>query len=208
MKMAHQRATRVHLGELATVRAGLPLRKAVAAVADGSHFLLQIRDFGPDRRTIYGEGMVRVSPESIGKGGELREGDIVFLAKGTRNFSCVVRALPGPAVAAPHFFILRVRGQVLPEYLAWFLNQDAPRRQFTRLAGAGARVPVVRREVLENIEVPLPDLATQRRIVEFDALMRRQLALLNELAEKKRTLAALAGMWAATHAKDQENTHE
>jgi len=49
-------------------------------------------------------------------------------------------------------------------------------------------MPVVRRSVLENIEVPVPALEIQKKIVEMEKLMREEQGLLNKLVEKRKEL--------------------
>ena len=46
-------------------------------------------------------------------------------------------------------------------------------------------MPVVRRSVLEHIDVPIPTLDIQKRIAELNALMRDEQELLKKLAEKR-----------------------
>ena len=49
-------------------------------------------------------------------------------------------------------------------------------------------MPVVRRAVLENMEIPVPPLETQQKIVTLDMLMRKEQKLLNKMAEKRKEL--------------------
>ena len=47
-------------------------------------------------------------------------------------------------------------------------------------------MPVVRRSVLESIDVPFPPIATQTRIADLDMLLRNELKLYEKLAEKRK----------------------
>ncbi len=58
-------------------------------------------------------------------------------------------------------------------------------------------MPIVTRDVMENLEVPVPPMAIQRKILELDALASTQAKLLEELATKKRALADAACRQAA-----------
>ena len=73
-------------------------------------------------------------------------------------------------------------------YLAWFLNSDIARAIIEPLTGHGVSIPVVRREVLENLEIPIPSEDVQRIIGELASLNVQQQRLLSELAEAKQTL--------------------
>jgi restriction endonuclease S subunit len=49
-------------------------------------------------------------------------------------------------------------------------------------------MPVVRRGVLENIDIPLPNLKIQKKIVKLEALRREEEDLIKRLAEKRKQL--------------------
>ena len=196
------------LTELASIWAGYQTRTGVKPVADGSHYLVQLRDFSPDRATMDGAGLVRVSAGQTGKGQDLRPGDVLFLGKGAKNFAFVPDTLPGPTLAASYFFILRPKSEVVPEYLAWFLNLESTKRYLAKRTGAGSHMPVVRRDVLEELEIPIPDTKTQKDIVELDRLSRQQQSLLSELADAKKTFLNEACRRLSTSKPATLNSHE
>ncbi len=186
------------LEKLAEVSSGYQTRKGVQERPDGTHYLLQIRDFDKTRTSVNMEGMMRISPPGMDSDSHLRTGDVLFLAKGQKNFSwCVGRLPERPILAASYFFVLRPRPEVQGDYLSWFLNQGGAHRHFARLGTTGAHMPIVRRDVLESLDVPVPDLATQRKIIELADLAEEQGKLLAELANKKRALATAACLRAA-----------
>lgn len=201
--MPSAQSARRRLATLASIRAGHQTREAVEPVAGGAYFFLQIRDFNPDRTELTTGEMVRIDAGSIRDDLLLQAGDVLFLAKGVRTFSYPLGELPGPTLAASYFFVLRPGQEAVPAYLAWFLNLDSTRRHLARHSGFGANVPVVRRDVLEELEVPLPDLATQHKIVALAALMARQQELQAELAEKQRLLYTAACVQAANQSLPQ-----
>jgi len=186
------------LEKLAEISSGYQTRKGVEERPDGTHYLLQVRDFNKERAAVDMDGMMRISPPGRDPDSHLQQGDVLFLAKGQKNFSWCVGRLPDlPILAASYFFVIRPRPGVLGEYLAWFLNQESARRHFARLATRGAHMPIVRRDVLESLELPVPDLGAQRKIIELADLAEEQGRLLAELAEKKQALATAACLRAA-----------
>ncbi|MBP9225805.1 MAG: restriction endonuclease subunit S [Verrucomicrobiales bacterium] len=181
------------LKKLAKISSGYQTRKGVEECSDGSHYLLQIRDFNKSRTSVEMRNMVRISPPGMDPDAHLREGDVLFLAKGQKNFAWCVGRLPNfPILAASYFFVLRPLPEILGEYLSWFLSQEPAQQHFARLATTGAHMPIIRRDVLESLEVSVPDLATQCKIVEIADLAEEQGKLLAELAEKKKALATAA----------------
>jgi hypothetical protein len=185
------------LSSVAWIRAGYQSRSTVEESPDGSHALVQLRDFSADRGSLDVSGVARIQPGGINPEQILQEGDVLFLAKGLRNFAFVPELLPSPSLAASYFFIIRPERRILPHYLAWFLNLGSTKKRFSRLSGYSAHMPVVRRDVLEQTLIPLPDLATQQKIVALADLAVRQEKLLVELAEKKKALATAACLYAA-----------
>jgi len=188
----------LRISEIASIITGYQSRKAVENEQFGTHFLLQIRDFNPDRTLIKADGMVCFTPSSSSRDQPLQPDDVVFLARGQKNFAFALPKLPSPSLAGSYFFVLRPKPKVSGPYLAWYLNQPPAQHHFKRLATTGAHMPVVTRDVIASLMVPVPNLETQRKIVELDALVASHAKLLDELAIKKRTLADAACLHAAT----------
>lgn len=176
------------LGDLAEIRSGYLTREAVRNNPEGTHCLLQIRDFSRDRATVNMIDLVRITPETRSSGHPLQTGDVLFLAKGANNFAFAVSDLLAPTLAASHFFILRPKPAIRSDYLAWFLNHESTRALLTRLATTGAHMPIIRRDVLEALDIPLPPVTIQKTIADLDSLRSQEQALLAELARKQQYL--------------------
>ena len=74
---------------------------------------------------------------------------------------------------------------VMPEYLAWAINQPDAQRYFARMGG-GTVIRMIPRSVLDDLRLDIPDIETQRRIATVDNLSKRERALTLLLAEKRR----------------------
>jgi restriction endonuclease S subunit len=135
--------------------------------------------------------------------------DILFMARGSRNYSILLGEIPGPALAAAYFFIVRASDErLLPAFLCWYLNQAPVERYLTRHSGRGVHMPVIRRSVLENLEIPLPDLETQKRIVELELLRKVEKDLSNRLAEKRKRLIEAACLYRMKRNRSTETRDE
>ena len=189
------------LADVAEVRAGYLTKKPVRPRPDGTHHLLQVRDFNSERSALDTDAMVRFIPDSPSSVCPLQTGDVVFLARGARNFAFAPVKLPAPSVAAGYFFVIHPGEQVLPGYLAWCLNQPTTLRALARSATSGAHMPVVRRADIENVQVPVPPIHVQQAVVHLDRLMREEQSLLNDLARKRRELISTVCMAAANPVK-------
>lgn len=88
------------------------------------------------------------------------------------------------AVAAPHFFLLRVaRSDGLPAYLAWGLNQEPAQRHLEQNGQSSTLVRNIARPVLEATPVVLPPLPRQEQIVGLANAIQREEKLLQRLRQ-------------------------
>ena len=177
------------LRKIALIQSGYHSRGRIEPHEDGSHFLLQARDLDGENLTYRTDTLIRFNPELSRTDGTLKKNDILFMARGTRNYSVLMGNIPASTLAAACFFIVRVSDEnLLPAYLSWYLNQPPVERYLVRHSGRGVHMPVVRRSVLERIDIPLPNLEIQRQIVELEALRKQEEDLTNLLAEKRKQL--------------------
>ncbi len=114
----------------------------------------------------------------------IKQGDLLFAAKGTSHL-CQVFRRDIRAVPSTSLYIIRlVSNLVTAEYLCWYLNH--PKVVAIVKAGqVGSGTLMIHKSTLENLMIMVPDISTQQRIVEVDALQRREEQLLKSLAEKK-----------------------
>ena len=114
----------------------------------------------------------------------LRRGDLLFAGKGTSNL-CRVVDFEQHAIASTTFYIIRIGdGDILPEYLCWYLSQ--PKTLATIKAGqVGTGTPLIRKQLLENLEIAIPDLKTQQQIVDLAKLQQKEEELLKAITEKR-----------------------
>ncbi len=187
----------MRLSKIAKIQSGYISRGKIEPREDGTHFLLQARDIDAERLTYKADNLVRFSPDLSRKDWVLKTDDVLFMARGTRNYSVLINDIPERALSAACFFIVRVSSdQVLPYYLCWYLNQALVDHYLSRHSGRGVHMPVVRRSVLESIEIPIPPLEVQSKITKLDVLLQKELELIDKLAAKRRELITAACMQA------------
>jgi restriction endonuclease S subunit len=106
--------------------------------------------------------------ESISGKHLLQPGDILFAAKGTKNFAAWYESKNLPAVASTSFFVIRLKentiGKVLPEFLAWYINQPISQK-FLKGNAMGTSIVSISKAVLEELEISIPDQQTQKAIL-------------------------------------------
>lgn len=191
-------AKNVKLRALAEVSAGHPVRGAVDELPEGDVAMVQMRDVGSEG-WIDWEGVVRIDPPGKRLPDFLRPGDLIFTTRGARNIAAVVENFPGTAICAPNLFIIRVAAGAacLPDYLGWYMNQRPAQAYFQRSA-TGTSIMNIRREVVEALEVPVPDLREQQVIVGMSHAARAEKRLFQQLIQNRdqqmeALAAALAG---------------
>jgi len=177
------------IDEIAEVRTGFQFRRKLEPDPAGACCVVQAKDIDAEHgHQLDASDLVRVVPPREPAEDALRSGDVLYLAKGRRNFATPIGRLPGRAVAAAYFFVLRVRDEpVQPEYLAWYINQ-APAQRHLADFFRGTGIPFIRRADFAALEIPVPPLDVQERIVAVHALALRESALLRQLESKRNQL--------------------
>lgn len=143
------------------------------AVSQGEIVLLQAKHFDENGLMIS-----HIHPELIRNAGTgrhlLRSGDILFAAKGTRNFAVVLDIGSRPCVASTLFFVLRIHVNfIIPAYLVWYLNHPNT-LQLLKNQAKGTSIVSISKPVLEELEICVPDLKTQKIILEIARLRNRE----------------------------------
>ncbi len=111
----------------------------------------------------------------------LKHGDVLFAAKGTKNFAAVYENHNEPAVASTSFFVIRVTDKnMLPEYLAWFLNSLTTQKLLKGQA-IGTSMASISKVVLENLEINVPAIETQKVILQITKLLSKEKSLKLEI---------------------------
>ena len=183
----------MELKKMAIIQSGYISRFKIEPREDGTHFLLQARDIDAERFTYKADNLVRFSPDLSRKDWILKTNDVLFMSRGTRNYSILIKEIPDRVLAAACFFIVRLSSdQVLPDYLCWYLNQPQVEHYLSRHSGRGVHMPVVRRSVLENINIPIPPIEVQVKITKLDVLLQNEMELLDKLAGKRKKLITAA----------------
>lgn len=104
----------------------------------------------------------------------LRKGDVLFAAKGTKNFATVYANHNIPAVASTSFFVIRITSKnVLPEYLAWYLNHNTT-QYIIKDNARGTAIPSIRKSVLEDLEISIPTIEKQRMVIKLSVLAKKE----------------------------------
>jgi len=118
----------------------------------------------------------------------LKEGDVLFAAKGSRNFATQVTSRFGLAVASSTFFVVRLSthamNQVIPEFLVWSINHPN-NLNFLKGGASGTSVPSIPKSVLEDLEIFIPPLHAQELILQIHDLRQQEKELKTKIESLK-----------------------
>lgn len=180
------------LRNLADVQAGHPFRGSVPFVEGGNAYALQMRDLSPSGEVAW-DGLVRTDVDTGKPVQWLEPGDVVFVARGARNYAVCLREVPKPTVCSPNFFLVRIKSPtLLPEFLAWQINR-APAQRYLASNAEGSDQLSIRRPVLEALPLALPPLHQQQLIVSLaEAAVHEERQLQALIRNRQKQLDALA----------------
>lgn len=193
------------LSSLCEVQSGYTARSRLEPTGKGGVPAIQLRDLHGDE-TFDPSGLPRYPLAGSFDRYWAGSGDILFRSRGERNTAVpIAPAAKSAAIAMLPLLVLRPKRDIVdPQYLAWFINQPESQRYFDKCAH-GTRLRMIPKHCLDDLAVSVPDLATQRLVVEIDALARREHALTVQLAEKKLELTRFALLQQVRNAQSQGN---
>jgi hypothetical protein len=186
-------ALRKALGDLATIRTGYPFRGPLSEVPSGGALVAQMKDVDPAWGLNW-NSVVRAELPGRKRPDWLQAEDVLFVARGQRFYSVSIEEPPAPAVCGPHLMLLRLRPgvDVSARFLAWQINQPPVQHQL-RTAAEGSSQLSVRISALEGLQLAIPPIHQQSRIVALaDAAVRERQALTQLILNREQIFAGIA----------------
>lgn len=182
----------LELKEISNISMGYVFRQKIEYISDGNYSLLTGENFsGQEISLENGQYLKKVRVDNIKKENILKSNDILFKAKGFFHEAIYIKKIPENTITTSLFFVVRIKDKkVLPEYLCWYLNRTSVQSEFERLSGsvAGLSISNVSMKVFENIKIIIPSIQEQKKIIEINNLAKKEVALLLEIADKKKKL--------------------
>ena len=175
----------VKLKEIVSVQIGFPFRSRLERDENGNVCVVQMKDIGEDG--LFGAGdLVRIQMSEVKERYLVGPQDIVMRTRGQITTAAEVNQDLGVAVVSGPLFRIRVESdKVLPSYLTWYINQPAAQAYLASRA-KGTSVQMISKRAVEEMEIPLPSLEEQHKIVELAALAAKEQELLRQLGAKRK----------------------
>jgi restriction endonuclease S subunit len=183
------------IGHIATIQTGIFAKP----IPEGQIVYLQAKHFNENGQLISSLHPDLMT-ENISNKHLLRHGDILFAAKGTKNFAAWYESKNLPAVASTSFFVIRIndnfQGKIVPEFLTWYINQPISQK-FLKGKAMGTSIVSISKSVLEELEIPIPDFNTQKAILRIIHLrnsekeLQQQIEMLREKQIQQQIINAI-----------------
>lgn len=174
---------RTAVKDITAIQTGLfakPTGKGEVVYLQSKHF----DEFGQLTAVLYPD----LNADNISEKHLLNAGDILFAAKGSKNFATVFEASNPTAVASTSFFVLRLTDKnVLPEFLAWFLNHPQT-QSLLKGKARGTSIPSITKSVLESLEIGIPSLEKQKLIIRLAELAIQESELRTNILSQRKLL--------------------
>lgn len=175
------------LKDISTIRPGYHLRGKLRPLPDGNMGIVQMSDVRSDGSIDYPR-LKRIAVDELKSDYLLERGDVLVINRGQRNVSALITKKLDNTVAASHFFWIRPKSPNLsPEFLAWYLNQPPTQEALARFRKASS-IPLLSREGVESLPIPIPPLEVQEKIAATGALIKKESEILEQLAELRSQL--------------------
>jgi len=172
------------LVEMASISAGYPFRGKIDKLPQGDVAVIQMRNASPETGIDWPE-LIQVELPRSSEKAFLNSGDIILSTRGGRNFAYCIDKGRGSVVCSPHFFVIRpMRDAVLPEFLAWQINQ-MPAQNYLAAGATGSYILNLKRAVVERLPIVLPSFERQDSIVHADQAARAERLVLNQLIQNR-----------------------
>ena len=177
----------VKLGQITDIRTGYTVREKLSKSSSGDKYLIQMKDFGAVNQGVVDKvqtANVKVrSLDSIAQ-----EKDLLIKARGSDFIPVLIPKIFHGAMFAHPLLKIRVNREFAePEFIAWFLSQPNIQAQLQRLT-AGTALQTLRIDNLKGLELHLPSLDRQRKVLELVQLMEQEQKILNHLKTKRKQL--------------------
>ncbi|WP_407557877.1 restriction endonuclease subunit S [Winogradskyella sp. 4-2091] len=169
------------LGEIADVQFGLYQKKEM----EGSVKYLTSSHFDDDLNpTLFENSFVKL--ENKDNKFLLKSNDIILAGKGQRIFAWAYEEKFGKVIPSSLFYIIRTdENQVNGHYLSTILNSSKKQYELTLLGSGSSMISITKKELLD-LEIALPPLEEQKKIVKISKLLDEEISITSQILEKKR----------------------
>ncbi|KPQ19168.1 MAG: restriction endonuclease S subunit [Algoriphagus marincola HL-49] len=164
------------LKEIASIRSGVFLKPR----ASGQILYLQAKDFDEDG-VLSNEVFPTLESFEVSEKHLLKKGEVLFSAKGYKNFAAVYDNSEFPAVASTSFLVISLSVDYIePRFLAWWLNSPVV-QEFLKGIAKGTSIPSITKTQLQELEVTIFPQDVQDALVRLAELRKKEKMILADI---------------------------
>lgn len=118
----------------------------------------------------------------------LQDGDVLFAAKGNKNFAAVYEDKNGLCIASSIFMVIRIKPEMkhklTSEFLAWFINHPT-NQQWLKNNAIGSAMLSISKSTLLEMDITIPDVKSQITLIKLDSLRKQEHQIQKQLSDLK-----------------------
>lgn len=184
--MKIQKLQLFELNENLEIFSGYSFRNKIEHSSHGDAAIVQLKDVDYNSLSINTD-LTCVDSSSIKEKYTLVPQDVLFISKGSNNLALMAPKNNKRCIASSVFFVLRCsQDWLLPEYLAWYLNQPMAQNHFASNT-EGTYTQNISKLSLLDLEIAFPTLDNQQKIVQAANLLQHEQNILAQIKEKRQT---------------------
>jgi len=172
--------------EFSEIRIGHAFRKRLINVPNGDVKVIQPKNISSDGFVSFAEGGPLQTNTSVSK--PLQSRDVLVVNRGRFAATVFDFRSPGIWIVPSSILVLSVKKEtVLPEYVACYFNSTNGQRMFRRHIEQ-TTVPFISMTNLANMDIPVPSLKRQQKLIAFDRSATKYAHLSNRKKELLREI--------------------
>ncbi len=172
------------LKNIANIHLGYSFRSKIQKDENGNVKIIQMKDLTVEFKVNI-NSLDKTEIQDVKNHYIIQKNDIIFKTRGLDTTACFLdNEVTNTILAAP---LLRIRVEsknILPEFIFWYLNQK-PAQVFFNSMAKGTFQKMITKQIIEELEIEIPTIEKQKKVVEISQLANKELSLLNQLAKKK-----------------------
>ncbi|WP_169712742.1 restriction endonuclease subunit S [Algoriphagus faecimaris] len=169
---------KIQLKKIANIRSGVFFKP----YSQGDVMYLQAKDFDKNGK-LSSPLFPALKWTDVSEKHLLNSGDVVFAAKGWKNFASVYDNSGLPAVASTSFLVISlVVDYIEPRFLAWWLN-SMEIQEFLKGIAKGTSLPSITKAQMEQLEVLILPKKIQEKLIKVYDLSIQEKELQHQIAQ-------------------------
>lgn len=175
------------LKDIAETASGVTFRSRLEPSLNGNVLVIQMKDLTDDE-AVSTSDLTKIESKPPRAENMAQVGDLLFRSRGQKNTAAILNEAIDDAVISSPLIRIRVKtDKVIPEYLLWYINNESTQSYLSSNA-RGTIINMVNKQALDELEIFVPDIETQKKIATLYRLAKRERHIQEQLNKKRQNL--------------------